>query len=64
MEFKEHHNGAKYTKRVYGIKIPEKDLPTVYPDIILVPLMCFNALSKQRVGYGGGYYDEYIRHCR
>jgi 5-formyltetrahydrofolate cyclo-ligase len=49
---------------VYGIKIPSKHLPTIFPEMVLVPLVCFNPVSKQRVGYGGGYYDEYMRYCQ
>ena len=30
----------------------------------MVPLLCFSAESKQRIGYGGGYYDRYISFCR
>ena len=32
----------------------------IYPDIILVPLVAFDKY-KFRLGYGGGYYDRYIR---
>jgi len=28
--------------------------------MMLVPLICFNQ-SKHRLGYGGGYYDNYLR---
>ncbi len=41
-----------------------KNLPgsaiKVYPDILLVPLVAFNKY-KFRLGYGGGYYDRYIK---
>ena len=30
-----------------------------YPDILLVPLVAYDA-SLNRLGYGGGYYDRYI----
>lgn len=44
--------------------MPSANLPSVDPPIVLVPLICFNPLSKQRIGYGGGYYDRFIEHAR
>ena len=32
---------------------------TMYPDIILVPLVAFDN-NLNRIGYGGGFYDRYI----
>lgn len=32
----------------------------IYPDIILVPLVAFDKYNH-RLGYGGGYYDRYIK---
>ena len=46
------------------IGIPEpvsKDLK--YPDILLVPLVAFDK-NLNRVGYGGGFYDRYIKKIR
>ena len=31
-----------------------------YPDILLVPLVAYDS-SLNRLGYGGGYYDRYIK---
>ena len=43
------------------IGIPEPfSKKKVYPDILLVPLVAFNK-HKFRLGYGGGYYDRYIK---
>ena len=43
------------------IGIPEPiSKKKVYPDILLVPLVAFNK-NKFRLGYGGGYYDRYIK---
>ena len=42
----------------YGIPEPIST-KTVYPDILLVPLLAFDN-SLNRLGYGGGYYDRYI----
>tara|TARA_B100000963_G_scaffold302453_1_gene275364 strand:+ start:485 stop:1027 length:543 start_codon:yes stop_codon:yes gene_type:complete len=46
---------------VNSLGIPEpisKDI--VYPNIILVPLVAFDK-KLNRVGYGGGFYDRYIK---
>ena len=32
----------------------------LYPDILLVPLVAFDK-NFNRVGYGGGFYDRYIK---
>ena len=42
-----------------GIPEPSK-LKKVYPDILLVPLVAFDKYNY-RLGYGGGYYDRYIK---
>ncbi|KAA0990683.1 5-formyltetrahydrofolate cyclo-ligase [Dyadobacter aurulentus] len=50
-------------------KIPEPDPATsqlVSPegiDAVLVPLLAFD-LNGFRVGYGGGYYDRFLKKCR
>ena len=42
----------------FGIPQPLK-LKKVYPDIIFVPLVAFDKY-KNRIGYGGGFYDRYL----
>ncbi len=43
------------------IGIPEPiSKKKVYPDVILVPLVAFDN-RKFRLGYGGGFYDRYIK---
>ena len=32
----------------------------IYPNILLVPLVAFDK-SFNRIGYGGGFYDRYIK---
>ena len=34
-----------------------------YPDVLLVPLVAFDK-DYNRVGYGGGFYDRYIKKIR
>ena len=43
----------------YGIPEP-KSSKVRYPDILLVPLVAFDK-DFNRVGYGGGFYDRYIK---
>jgi 5-formyltetrahydrofolate cyclo-ligase len=48
---------------VWGIAEPKADKPTLEPDILLVPLLAFDAEGR-RLGYGGGFYDRTIRALR
>ena len=44
--------------------IPEPISETIkYPDILLVPLVAFDK-NFNRIGYGGGFYDRYIKKIR
>ena len=43
----------------YGIPEPISH-KVIYPDILLVPLLAFDS-RLYRIGYGGGYYDRYIK---
>ena len=43
----------------YGIPEPITN-KIIYPDILLVPLVAYDK-NKNRVGYGGGFYDRYIK---
>ena len=43
----------------YGILEPITN-KIVYPDILLVPLVAYDE-DRNRIGYGGGFYDRYIK---
>ena len=43
----------------YGIPEPISN-QIKYPDILLVPLVAYDK-NLNRVGYGGGFYDRYIK---
>ena len=43
----------------YGIPEPTSD-KTVYPNILFVPLVAYDK-SLNRIGYGGGFYDRFIK---
>ena len=43
----------------YGIPEPISN-KVKYPDILLVPLVAYDK-NLNRIGYGGGFYDRYIK---
>ncbi len=43
----------------YGIPEPVSDI-IKFPDFLLVPLVAFDK-NRNRIGYGGGFYDRYIK---
>ena len=51
----------------YGIPEPQKyNNKIIFPqelDVIIVPLYIFD-LNGNRVGYGKGYYDRFLKNCR
>ena len=61
MHFKMVRSNDDLDEKVYGIKVPKENLQTIYPDIVLVPLTAFHCVTLNRIGYGGGYYDQYIQ---
>ncbi len=46
----------------YGIPEPISG-KTIYPDILLVPMVAYDK-SLNRLGYGGGFYDRFIKKLR
>ena len=48
-----------------GIPEPKTGAPTPTTDIdlVIVPLLCVD-LKGNRVGYGKGYYDKFLKECR
>jgi 5-formyltetrahydrofolate cyclo-ligase len=55
--------GAPLKAGQWGIREPTADAPEVAPDILIVPLACFDR-AGHRIGYGAGYYDMTIRALR
>lgn len=47
----------------WGIAEPMADKPVVEPDVVLVPLLAFDARGF-RLGYGGGFYDRTLARLR
>lgn len=53
------------TTNDWGIQEPKQGIPTEPEkiDLVFVPLLAFD-LQGQRVGYGKGYYDKFLKTCR
>ena len=49
--------GDKLDVGPYNVKEPQAESPSLDPDIILLPLLAFDATGG-RLGWGGGYYDR------
>jgi 5-formyltetrahydrofolate cyclo-ligase len=46
-----------------SIREPVEDAPVVAPDLLFVPLTCFDRRGH-RIGYGAGYYDRTLSNLR
>src|SRR5450631_2143009 len=55
--------GAALASGQWGIREPTTDAAEVAPDILIVPLACFDR-TGHRIGYGAGYYDMTIHALR
>lgn len=61
--FRSWEPGQELEQGNYGIMEPLASMPVVVPDMVLVPLLAFNAKGF-RLGYGGGYYDMTLQALR
>jgi 5-formyltetrahydrofolate cyclo-ligase len=57
------HFGAPLVAGQWSIREPGHEARQVDPDILMVPLACFDR-AGHRIGYGAGYYDMTIRALR
>ena len=55
--------GDVLVPRKWGIREPADAAALIEPDVLLVPLLAFDA-GGARLGYGGGYYDRTIARLR
>jgi len=55
--------GDPFKAGQWGIREPVPEAPAVDPDILVVPLACFDR-AGHRIGYGAGYYDMTINALR
>lgn len=47
----------------FGIMMPSHDRPVVTPDVLILPMLAFDARGM-RIGYGGGYSDRTMAELR
>lgn len=57
LEFRRWQPGDALENGAHGISQPTPAAPVVVPNILLVPLLAFDA-AGWRLGYGAGYYDR------
>ncbi len=55
--------GDPLVRRPMGLLEPAPEAPVVEPDLLLVPLLAFDAAGR-RMGYGGGFYDRTLAGLR
>ena len=55
--------GEPLAETMWGIREPLPEAPALDPDIVLGPLLAFDA-AGYRLGYGGGFYDRSIAEIR
>lgn len=60
MIFRKFESNNKLVANKYGILEPSKDSYKSKPSILIVPLVAFSH-EGYRLGYGGGYYDRFIK---
>ncbi len=61
--FRLHEPGNRLVAGTFGTSEPPADARELKPDILLVPLLAFDA-KGDRLGYGKGYYDDAIARMR
>ena len=62
MVFRKYVNDNSLIKNKYGILEPLNEIEKISDEqtIIIVPAIVYNK-NKYRIGYGGGYYDKYLK---
>jgi 5-formyltetrahydrofolate cyclo-ligase len=55
--------GDEFARGQWGIREPKPEAAEVFPDLLIVPLACFDR-AGHRIGFGAGYYDMTINRLR
>ena len=55
--------GDAFARGQWGIREPRPEAPEIAPNILIVPLACFDR-TGHRIGFGAGYYDMTINALR
>ena len=63
LKYRSWQSETSLKKGKYGIPQPGLGCPQIYPDSLLVPLLAFDSFGN-RLGQGGGYYDQTLRFLR
>lgn len=64
MSFYEYQPNDNLVKTNFGVLEPEKTakmIPKSAIDLVIVPGLKFEIATNYRIGYGGGFYDNYLR---
>jgi 5-formyltetrahydrofolate cyclo-ligase len=57
LQFRRWREGDALVVHAFGMHEPADSAPRVTPEVLLVPLLAFDA-DGTRLGYGGGFYDR------
>jgi 5-formyltetrahydrofolate cyclo-ligase len=63
LDFHRHDAGQALVSGGFGLSEPARDWPQIEPDILVVPLLAFDARGY-RIGYGAGFYDRTLAKLR
>jgi 5-formyltetrahydrofolate cyclo-ligase len=63
LAFHRYEPGATLIPGVFGLSQPGKDWPEAIPNVLVVPLLAFDARGMRLV-YGGGFYDRTLKDLR
>lgn len=63
LEFRCFDGESALVEGAFGAKTPPQNAALVEPQVVLLPLLAFDALGY-RLGYGGGYYDRTLEDLR